>query len=106
MIFKGAIPTVLISPKNGGDGVCALGGRGPVMSGQFSSVDKYFASNTLRFLRSAIQQSIAVYRGDTVTIEERLDGTIHLRLKDTYLSFAPIGKLERAARPCVTALTR
>jgi len=31
------------------------GGWGPVMSGQFSSVDKYFASNTRRFLRSATE---------------------------------------------------
>lgn len=54
----------------------------------------------------AQQQPVAVYRGDTVTIEERLDGTIHVHLKDTYLTFTAIAKLERAARPRVTALTR
>ena len=53
----------------------------------------------------AAQQHIAVYRGDVVTIEERLDGTLHIRLKDIYLSFAPIAKLERPRRPRVTALT-
>lgn len=39
---------------------------------------------TLRFksqwYQLAPQQPIAVYRGDTVTIEERLDGSIHVRL--------------------------
>lgn len=54
----------------------------------------------------AAQQPVAVYRGDTVLTEERLDGTICVRLKDTYLSFMPIAKLERPARPRVTALTR
>ena len=53
----------------------------------------------------AAQQSITVYRGDTVMIEERLDGTMHVRLRDTYLSFSPIAKLERATRPRITALT-
>jgi hypothetical protein len=47
-----------------------------------------------------------VYRGDSIVIEERLDGSIHVRLKDAYLSFSPIAKLERAARPRVTALTK
>ena len=54
----------------------------------------------------AAQQEVAVYRGDTVTIEERLDDTTHLRLKDMYLTFTAIAKLERAARPRVTALTK
>jgi len=54
----------------------------------------------------AATQSIAVYRGDTVVIEERLDGSTHVRLKDTHLSFSPINKLERVARPRVTALTK
>jgi len=51
------------------------------------------------------QQPVAVYRKDTVTIEERLDSTVHIRLKDTYLAWKTIAKLERAARPRVTALT-
>lgn len=52
------------------------------------------------------QQSIAVYRGDMVVIEERLDETIHIRLNDIYLAFTPIAKLERPRRPRVTALTK
>jgi hypothetical protein len=51
------------------------------------------------------QQPIGVYRSDIVTIEERLDGTMHIRLKDRYLAYAPIAKMQRAARPRVTALT-
>lgn len=65
---------------------------------------------TVRFknqwFQLAATQPIAVYRGDTVTIEERLDGSIHVRLKDTYLAYSPIAKYERQARPRVTALTR
>ena len=44
-------------------------------------------------------QETTVYKGDTVIVEERLDGTIHIRLKDTYLSFTSISKLERVIRP-------
>ena len=78
----------------------------------FSVQSKRVVTNdfTLRFKNQwcqlAATQPIAVYRGDTVTIEERLDGTMHVRLKGTYLSFSLINKLEHAARPRVTALTR
>lgn len=62
---------------------------------------------TLRFKNKwyqlAAQQEIAVYRGDTVTIEELLDGTVHIRLNDTYLMFSLINKLDRIVRPRVTA---
>lgn len=75
----------------------------------FSIQSKRTVTNdfTLRFksqwYQLAAQQRIAVYRGDVVTIEERLDGTIHIRLKEISLSFTAIAKLERAARPHVTA---
>lgn len=78
----------------------------------FSIQSKRTVTNdfTLRFknhwYQLAAQQEIAVYRGDTVVIEERLDGTIHIRLKDTYLAFIVISKLERASRPRVTALSK
>ena len=51
-------------------------------------------------------QETTVYKGDTVIVEERLDGSIHIRLKDAYLTYMVIGKHERVARPRVTALTR
>ena len=82
------------------------------LSSIFSMQSKRTVTNdfTLRFknrwYQLAAQQEIAVYRGDAVVIEERLDGTMRLRLKDAYLSFAPIAKLERATRPRVTALTK
>lgn len=65
---------------------------------------------TLRFKNQWFQlgaiQDTTVYKKETVTIEEWLDGTIHVRLNDTYLHYTVIGKHERAARPRVTALTR
>ena len=45
------------------------------------------------------QQPVVIYPDDTVTIEERLDGTIHVRFKEAYLSFSPVNKLERIIRP-------
>ena len=65
---------------------------------------------TLRFKNKwyqlAAQQEIAVYKKETVTVEERLDGTVHIRLNDTYLTFSLINKLDRIVRPRVTALTK
>lgn len=65
---------------------------------------------TLRFKNQwyqlSAQQPIAVYRGDIVTIEERLDDTIHIRLKDAYLAYTTISRHERPKRPRVVALTR
>jgi transposase-like protein len=65
---------------------------------------------TLRFKNQwyqlGVTQEIAVYPKDTVTIEERLDGTVHIRLKESYLSFTAISKLERAIRPRVAPLSK
>ena len=65
---------------------------------------------TIRFKNKWFQlgpvQETTVYKTDTVIVEERLDGSIRIRLKDTYLAYTTIGKHERAARPRVTALTR
>ena len=62
---------------------------------------------TIRFKNQWYQlhkeQSVALYPRDTITLEERLDGTVHARFKDTYLSFTPISKLERSMRPKTTA---
>lgn len=59
-----------------------------------------------RWLQLGATQDTTVYKGDTVTIEERLDGTVHIRLKEIYLAYTVIEKHERVARPKVTALTR
>ncbi len=65
---------------------------------------------TLRFKNQWFQlgatQNTTVYKSDVVTIEERLDGTLHVRLKETYLAYTVIAKHERAARPSVAALTK
>lgn len=65
---------------------------------------------TFRFKNQWFQlfskQPIAVYRRDVVTVEERLDGNIHIRLKGTYLAYLVIAKYERVARSRVAALTR
>ena len=50
-------------------------------------------------------QQTTVYKGDTVTIEERLDGTIHVRLKDTYLDYTELPARPERVRMRVTALT-
>ncbi len=84
----------------------------PHLSSIFSIQSKRIVTNdfTVQFknrrYQLSAQQQIAVYRGDAAVIEERLDGTTHIRLKDTYLAFTIINKLERAARPRVAALTK
>lgn len=51
-------------------------------------------------------QDTTVYKGDTVTIEERLDGTLHIRLRDTYLTYSELPERPKCVRMKVTALTR
>jgi hypothetical protein len=51
-------------------------------------------------------QHTTVYKGDTVTIEERMDDTLHLRLKDTYLAYTKLPERPRRVSLKVTALTR
>lgn len=58
-----------------------------------------------RWLQLSAQQKTTVFKGDTVTIEERLDGTIHVRLRDTSLSFTSLPERPERIRTRVTALT-
>lgn len=51
-------------------------------------------------------QETTVFKGDTVTIEERLDGTIHIRLRDMYLAYTALPKRPKPIRMKITALTR
>jgi hypothetical protein len=44
------------------------------------------------FFQLGPQQPVRVRPGDTVLIEQRLDGTTHLRAKGRYLAFTPIAK--------------
>lgn len=65
---------------------------------------------TIRFknawLQLAAVQETTVYKGDTVTIEERLDGTLHVHLKETYLAYTALPERPEHVRARVTALTR
>ena len=45
-----------------------------------------------RFFQLEPEQPVRVRPGDTVLIEQRLDGTTHLRAQDRYLAFTPIAK--------------
>jgi len=50
-------------------------------------------------------QDTTVYKRDVVTIEERLDGTLHIRLRDTYLAYTELPERPKKVRMKVTALT-
>lgn len=51
-------------------------------------------------------QKIAVYKRDEVIVEERLDGSIHVRRKDVYLEYRILPLRPRPVRVLVAALTR
>lgn len=54
-----------------------------------------------RWLQLSETQPITVYRKDDILIEERLDGTLHLRKKEAYLTFS-----ELSARPKPNRMTK
>ena len=59
-----------------------------------------------RFFQLGPRQPVRVRPGDTVLIEQRLDGTTHLRVKGRYLAFTPIAKRPpRRPRFVVTTAT-
>ena len=57
------------------------------------------------FQLSATQET-TVYKKDVVTIEERLDGTLHIRLNGAYLAYTELPERPKRVRMKVTALTR
>lgn len=50
-------------------------------------------------------QKTTVYKRDTVIVEERLDGTIHIRLKSVYLEYRELPERPKKVRIPVVALT-
>lgn len=64
---------------------------------------------TIRFKSKWFQlsatQDTTVYKKDVVTLEERLDGTLHIRLNDTYLAYTELPERPKRVRMLVTALT-
>lgn len=59
-----------------------------------------------RWFQLSATQDTTVYKRDTVTIEERLDGMIHIRLRDTCLAYTELPERPKRIRMLVTALTR
>lgn len=51
-------------------------------------------------------QQTTVYKRDRVVIEEWLDGSIHIRLKQTYLAYTNLPERPKRVKVRVTALTR
>jgi hypothetical protein len=64
---------------------------------------------TIRFKGEWFQleatQDTAVYKRDTVTIEEHLDNSIHIRLKDIYLKYHKLPERPKKISIPVVALT-
>jgi len=59
-----------------------------------------------RWFQLSATQDTTVYKSDVVTTEERLDGTIHVRLKETYLAYTELPDRPTRVRMRVTALTK
>ena len=64
---------------------------------------------TIRFKSRWFQleavQNTTVYKKDMVTIEERLDGALHIRLNNIYLAYTELPERPKRTRMLVTALT-
>ena len=58
-----------------------------------------------RWFQLTATQNTTVYKGDTVTIEERLDGSLHIRLNNTYLAYTELPERPKRVPMLVTALT-
>lgn len=82
------------------------------LSSIFSIQSKRKVNNdyTIQFKNQWFQleakQKTAVYKRDEVIVEERLDGTIHVRLKDTYLEYRKLPDRPKPVFVPIAALTR
>ena len=59
-----------------------------------------------RWYQLEAKQNTSVYKRDEVIIEERLDGTIHIRIKDAYLKYRELPERPKPAPVPLAALTR
>lgn len=59
-----------------------------------------------RWFQLEAQQKTTVYKRDEVIVEERLDGTIHIRIKNVYLEYRELPLRPKPVRVPVVALTR
>ena len=77
----------------------------------FSKKEKRKVNNdyTIQFKTKWLQleatQPTLVYKRDTVTVEERLDGTLHIRLKDIHLNYHELPERPKKVYVPVIALT-
>jgi hypothetical protein len=101
-----------IKPRTSGDAHRPLSDELRVKLPSIFSVQSLRRVNndfTIRFKNVWYQlgevQNTTVYRCDNVTIEERLDGSIHLRLRDVYLEYIVLPERPKKSRAKVTALT-
>jgi len=58
-----------------------------------------------RWFQLEATQDTTVYKRDAVTIEERLDGILHIRLNNIYLAYTELPERPKRIRMLVTALT-
>jgi hypothetical protein len=58
-----------------------------------------------RWFQLEATQDTTVYKRDVVVTEERLDGTLHIRLNDMYLAYIELPERPKRTRMLVTALT-
>ncbi len=58
-----------------------------------------------RWFQVGATQETAVYKRDTVTVEEWLDGSVHIRLKETYLVYTELPARPKPVHIPVPALT-
>jgi len=77
----------------------------------FSKQEKRKVNNdyTIQFKNRWFQleatQDTAIYKRDEVTVEERLDDTLHIRFKNTYLKYHELPERPKPLNVPVVALT-
>lgn len=59
-----------------------------------------------RWYQMKATKGMAVYKGDTVTVEERLDGSTHIRLRNTYLTYEVLPERPRPSKTTPVALVK
>lgn len=102
-----------VAPRNAGDAHRPLTNELRAQLPAIFSVQSSRRVNndyTLRFKNQWLQlkasKGVAVYKGDIVTLEERLDGSTHVRLRNVYLEFQALPERPTPSKKKVTALVK
>jgi hypothetical protein len=103
----------MVAPKQEGDAHRPLTDElRKKLSSIFSIQSKRRVNNdfTIQFKSRWFQlnatQDTTVYKGDTVTIEDRLDGSLHIRSRETYLAYTELPERPKRIKVKVVALTK